>query len=141
MPNWYHDGHRFWRLAGDRHTVNTVDGGGSVSEIDPITGKVIRSSVPPFFEESLPSGASIFWHLSHLLPKPSQPGLSPLGEKDGYLAYDVFVDEMVPWNPRDRWTQLDFFEGGTTLTRFASRRGNHQQASSDSYWIVANVEA
>lgn len=85
---WFHDGQRFWSWApsSPQASYRPETTPGSVSEIDPITGKVLRASVPPFFEENLPAGASIIWNHSHLLPKPPQSGTSPLGERDGLIG-------------------------------------------------------
>lgn len=85
---WFHDGHRFWRWAADSAEPRYLRtrNSGSVSEIDPLTGKALRASIPPFFEENLPAGATIVWEHSHLFPKPAQAGASPLGERDGLLG-------------------------------------------------------
>ncbi len=139
MSNWYHDGQRFWRVTGDKHGDKTVEGASTVSEIDPVTGNVIRASVPPFFEEALPSGASIHWPLSHLMPKPSQPGASPLGEKDELLGIrcvrrrdgameSIGIDGRSWIFPKEEQPS-----GG-----FLAAMGIVNKPGSDSFWIVAN---
>jgi hypothetical protein len=139
MSNWYHDGHRFWRLSSDQYTENANGGCGSVSEIDPVTGKVIRASIPPFFEESLPSGATIHWPLSQLLPKPTQPGVSPLGEKNGLLGIrcvrhrdgameSTGIDGRSWMFPKEEQPSGGFLAALAIINKPAS----------DSYWIVAN---
>jgi hypothetical protein len=139
MSNWYHDGQRFWRLTDDTHSADTEDGGGTVSEIDPVTGKVIRASVPPFFEEALPSGASIHWPLSHLLPKPTQPGVSPLGEKNGLIGIRCVrrrdgARESTGIDGRS-WT---FAKEEQPSEGFLAALAIIDKPASDSYWIVAN---
>jgi hypothetical protein len=85
---WFHDGQRFWRWVPHASQLGTTPSTrpGSVFEIDPVTGKELRASVPPFFEEDLPAGSTIVWTHSHLLLKPPQHGVSPLGESDGLLG-------------------------------------------------------
>jgi len=85
---WFHDGQRFWRWTSDSSQSGYFRPrrSGTVSEFDPLTGKQLRASVPPFFEENLPAGATIVWEHSHLLRKPTQPGKSPLGERDGLIG-------------------------------------------------------
>ncbi len=139
MPNWYHEGQRFWRLTGDGQSGNTDDEGGTVSEIDPVTGNVIRASVPPFFEDALPSGASIHWPLSHLLPKPTQPGVSPLGEKNGLLGIRCVrrrdgAMESTGIDGRNWVFPTEEQPSGGFLAALAIIN----KPASDSYWIVAN---
>ena len=137
ISNWFHDGQRFWRLTGDRHAYDSDSA--TVSEIDPITGKVIRASVPPFFEEALPSGSAIQWPLSHLLPKPSQPGVSPLGEKNGMLGLRCIrrrdgAIESTGIDGRSWVFSKEEQPAGGLLAAVAIVN----KPASDSYWIVSN---
>ncbi len=149
MSNWYHDGQRFWRMNGRvhpnyaqasyAHIANTNDGGNAVSEIDPVTGNVIRASVPPFFEESLPPGATIHWPLSHLMPKPSQPGVSPLGEKSGLLGIRCVRrrDGAVESTGIDGRSWV-FSKEEQPSNGFLAALAIINKPASDSYWIVTN---
>ena len=82
--DYFHDGERFWRVeseyvGGDEGYRTSVD------EIDPQTGKKIRSSVPAFFEKT--EGGKINYELSELLAAPEGLDDSPLGLTKGLLGW------------------------------------------------------
>lgn len=87
---WFHDLERFWKLDKLEYAWRTdtaLDSKSSsyTEEIDPTTGKVLRKSVPKFFEENMPSGGRIVWQLTELLPAGREA--SPLGTKDGLIGW------------------------------------------------------
>lgn len=88
---WFHDGERFWRLnESGRHWMHHTENDearSALAEIDPRTGTELRDSVPPFFEESLPSGGIVAYQFSYLMPQPKQQGDSPLGSKNGLIGW------------------------------------------------------
>jgi hypothetical protein len=140
MANWYHDGQRYWRVAGEGRTNHIdLDGANTVSEIDPLTGKVIRESIPPFFEEALPPGALILWPLSHFMPKPSQSGISPLGEKDGLLGVRCVRrrDGAMESTGIDGRSWI-FSQAEQPSQGFLAALAILNKPASDAYWIVAN---
>ena len=53
--------------------------------MDPRTGKLVRESVPPWFEET--EGGTIELGASELMPAPTGAEDSPLGTKDGMLGW------------------------------------------------------
>ncbi len=83
---YFHDGQRFWRLgnefdrAAGEYRLNA-------QEVDPQTGKPVRESVPPWFEET--EGGTVEFELSELMPAPPGAAESPLGVKDGMLGWKV----------------------------------------------------
>ncbi len=74
--DYLHDGERFWRV--EREYVGGEDGyQTTVDEIDPQTGKKIRTSVPAFFEKT--DGGEIDYDISELFAAPKGLDDSPLG--------------------------------------------------------------
>ena len=74
----------FARTTHEYHQV-TGEHSWKMGEIDPQTGKVVRESVPPWFEES--EGGTIVWSNAELMPAPPGAEQSPLGVKDGMLGW------------------------------------------------------
>ena len=85
LPYW-HDGERFWRVS---HEYDAAAGEHrfKVHEVDPQTGKQVRQSVPPWFEET--DGGTLECNASELLPAPHGLEDSPLGMKDGMLGWET----------------------------------------------------
>lgn len=81
---YLHDGTRFWRLSAD-YDPSTYERRWKVEEVDPRTGKVLRASVPPWFEET--EGGDVDWEASELLRATSGTENSPLGTKGGMLGW------------------------------------------------------
>lgn len=85
-PNkFFHDGERFWRFKKKDYSHTRRDEDVTLIEFDPDSGSNTRASIPPWFEEDLPSGASILFQQSELLPAPTDD--SPLGVKDGLIGW------------------------------------------------------
>jgi hypothetical protein len=81
---YVHDGERFWRVSQDYdHQAN--EHRWKISEVDPHTGKLVRESVPPWFEET--EGGKIELSTSDLRPAPPGARESPLGTKDGMIGW------------------------------------------------------
>ncbi len=84
VQRYLHDGERFWRLTNEydpalgQHFWKVV-------EVDPQTGKQVRQSVPPWFEQT--DGGAIEWDAAELMPAPPGADDSPLGIKDGMLGW------------------------------------------------------
>lgn len=83
---YVHDGERFWRRTGE-YDSEAGERRWKIHEIDPQTGKPVRASVPPWFEET--EGGTIELDASELLPAPAGAETSPLGTKDGLLGWKV----------------------------------------------------
>jgi len=81
---YLHDGERFWRINHE-YDVQTSKYRYTVHEVDPQTGKQLRQSVPPWFEES--DAGMINWIAAELMLAPSSMEDSPLGTKDGKLGW------------------------------------------------------
>jgi hypothetical protein len=82
--DYLHDGERFWRI--DRqHDYSLGYATSSVREVSAETGKVLRESVPPWFEGA--DGGQIDFGLSELLTAPAGREHSPLGQKDGLIGW------------------------------------------------------
>ena len=81
---YFHDGRRFWRVK-DQYDPELSDYVASVTEVDPETGKSLRDSVPPWFEET--DGGKVQFGVSELMVTPSGAAESPLGAKDGLLGW------------------------------------------------------
>lgn len=95
---FFSDGKRFWvvkqnSLSNYRYNSEFSLGNESASthEIDPVTGKSIRESVPDWFEPDLTAGVTMDWQNSFLLPAPDGLAQSPLGMRDGMLGWSVSV--------------------------------------------------
>ncbi len=78
------DGERFWRLTSEMDQT-TRDLVWKVHEMDPPTGKEVRESVPPWFEET--DGGVIEFAASELMRAPTGAEDSPLGVSDGMLGW------------------------------------------------------
>lgn len=90
--DWLSDGTRFWKLTDVRRwQFYGVYKGPPTRcwEVDPLSGKSLRESVPPFFETELPSGSEVLWANSYLLPCPEMHGKSPLGSRDGLIGWRI----------------------------------------------------
>jgi hypothetical protein len=81
---YLHDGTRFWRVS-HVYDLEVHDHRWKLGEIDPRTGKPIRASVPPWFEET--EGGTIDLGASDLMPAPPGTESSPLGVKDGMIGW------------------------------------------------------
>ena len=81
---YLHDNERFWRLANEFDSASG-EHYWKIREVDPQTGKQIRESVPPWFEET--EGGTAEWGASELMPAPAGAEDSPLGVKDGMLGW------------------------------------------------------
>lgn len=136
---WFYDGQRYWvdtnRVQFHRSELDE----GKIVEIDPLSGKTIRQSIPPFFEEPLPSGASIHWPACFLLPKPDQTGPSPLGEKNGMLGLRCIRRRDGAFES----TSIDgrswaFTQDEQPVKSPLYAVGILNKPASDSFWIAAN---
>jgi hypothetical protein len=81
---YVHDGERFWRLNAG-YDQASGENRWKIGEIDPQTGKQVRESVPPWFEET--EGGTVVWSAAELMPAPPGAENSPLGVKDGMLGW------------------------------------------------------
>jgi hypothetical protein len=81
---YFHDGERFWRLTTEFDHA-TAENHCKIHEVDPQTGKRVRDSVPPWFEET--EGGTVAFEHSELMPAPAGAENSPLGVKDGMLGW------------------------------------------------------
>ncbi len=82
--SYYHDGARFWRVSNEYDPMS-AEWRWKIAEVDPRTGKSLRESVPPWFEDT--DGGTIEPGASELLPAPTGAENSPLGVKDGLLGW------------------------------------------------------
>ena len=83
---YVHDGERFWRMSNE-YNPGSGEFHQKIGEVDPHTGKPIRDSVPPWFEET--EGGTIQLGASDLRPAPAAALDSPLGTKNGMLGWKV----------------------------------------------------
>jgi hypothetical protein len=81
---YFHDGSRFWRLSHEYHHESS-EHLWKLTEVDPQTGKEIRKSVPPWFEET--EGGKIEFAASELMLTPVGAENSPLGTKGRMLGW------------------------------------------------------
>jgi|GEM_PF-3599105 len=81
---YLHDGTRFWRVTYE-YSAASQEFERKVAEVDPQTGKLIRESVPPWFEEA--EGGTVNFRGSELLVAPKGAEASPLGVKEGQLGW------------------------------------------------------
>ena len=81
---YLHDGERFWRQSAtwDPQTHQQI---WEIEEVDPQTGKVLRKSVPSWFEDA--DGGTVEWGTAELMPAPLGAENSPLGNKDGMVGW------------------------------------------------------
>ncbi|WP_182866451.1 DNA-binding protein [Stieleria mannarensis] len=93
--DWLSDGQRCWILKVDPMQYQVDGDSGEVThtttlqEIDPVTGKKLRESVPGWFEPDLSANATVRWPLCFLMPTPEGLEASPLGSADGLLGWSV----------------------------------------------------
>ncbi len=92
--NWFCDGTRVWKFeesfaVWSDESLEKQLADQRCRELDPHSGKPIRDSIPPFFEQQLPAGARIVYSCSTLLPCPPMSGKSPLGTRDGLIGWRV----------------------------------------------------
>ena len=108
-------------------------------EVDPLSGKEQRASVPAWFED-LPPGATVSWVESRLLPLPAGVKSSPLGSRDGLIGWKVLTR-------RDgNITGMGIDGRSITLTDFADRPQIHSriplammdQPAGDAYWVFTD---
>jgi hypothetical protein len=78
------DGQRFWHVD-NAYDAETEGYKWQIKEVDPHTGKLGRTSVPPWFEET--EGGTIELSASELRRAPAGAEGSPLGVKDGMLGW------------------------------------------------------
>jgi hypothetical protein len=81
---YVHDGERFWSVS-QEYDQQSNEHHWKIREVDPHTGKPIRESVPPWFEET--DGGTIELSASDLRPAPPGAKDSPLGMKDGMIGW------------------------------------------------------
>ncbi|SIO62718.1 hypothetical protein SAMN05444166_7129 [Singulisphaera sp. GP187] len=81
---YVHDGTRFWRMSHEYDQV-ARDYRWKIGEVDPRTGKQVRESIPPWFEET--EGGTLEPGASELMQAPAGAEHSPLGMKDGMLGW------------------------------------------------------
>ena len=76
------------------------DTGKSLKEVDPLTGRTGRSSLPSFFEEFASDGWELDLRASWLMPLPAGADASLIGTKNGLIGYRVrrrMVDGSTEW--------------------------------------------
>ena len=83
---FFHDRERFWRLEVD-YDSTTHDRTCKLMEIDPLSGKDVRASVPAWFEDA--EGGVVVPEGSELIPAPEGAADSPLGARGGMLGWKV----------------------------------------------------
>ncbi len=81
---YLHDGTRFWRVRSE-YDQTSYERLWKVHEVDPQTGKEVRESTPPWFEET--EGGVLEPGSVELMPAPRGTENSPLGTKDGLLGW------------------------------------------------------
>jgi hypothetical protein len=84
MRPYIHDGQRFW-FVDNEYDPETGEHQWKIKEVDPQTGKMGRTSVPPWFEET--EGSTIELGASELRSAPDGAEDSPLGTKDGMIGW------------------------------------------------------
>ncbi|TWU01630.1 DNA-binding protein [Neorhodopirellula pilleata] len=148
--NWFSDGERYWAQKAHDYYWNQFDDDASnqeakkpvLREVDPVTGKEIRESIPPWFEEDLPAGAQINWHTSHLLPAPQGLTRSPLGLADGMLGMRIIAR-------RDGQMESRGIDGRKIVLSNDRQTGGGfdlamaiiDKPASDSFWMLTNHDA
>ncbi len=142
--NWFSDGSRVWKFEseGNRWIDYASDDSNSkinCREIDPQTGKVMRDSVPPFFESNLPAGARILYGISNMLPAPELSGDSPLGSHGGLIGWRVVRrrdGSMEGTGVDGRSVTIPATEQPTS--GFLAPVGLMDKPSSDGAWLITN---
>ena len=98
LPTWAHwlsDGKRCWIQKTDPTQYHyhadsgEMIGTTSLVELDPVSGKKIRESVPDWFEQDLAASNTVHWQHCFLMPVPDGMDASPLGIADGMLGWSV----------------------------------------------------
>jgi hypothetical protein len=82
--DYLHDGERFWRV-GQEYDQQTGNRPWKIREVDPQTGKTVRESVPPWFEET--EGGTLELGQAELMPAPVGAESSPLGTTNGMVGW------------------------------------------------------
>jgi len=145
--HWFSDGERFWTMKDRYQSWNEFDADGDdlttetagLHEIDPITGKAIRDSIPPWFEDSLPGGGVVNWMMSHWMPAPVEITASPLGIVDGMLGFCVVKQRGDRYESRGMDGRKVVLEipavpsDGITIAAAII-----DKPASDSHWYVSN---
>jgi hypothetical protein len=86
--DYFHDRERFWRLTWE-HTGSAALWVWKLQEVEPQSGKTVRTSVPAWFED--PDGGAIDPGTAELLPMPRGADDSPLGVKDGMIGWKTIL--------------------------------------------------
>jgi hypothetical protein len=151
--HWFSDGQRFWvqkdryrpwnefdddEAATEQHAAQSL----GLQEIDPLTGRAIRDSVPPWFEENMPAGAVINWGMSHLLPVPDSWTQSPLGIANGMLGFRIVRHRDHRYESRSIDGRSIILQNPATAEEgitFAT--AIIDKPASGSYWFVSNRDA
>lgn len=147
--HWFSDGERFWTLKNRYQVWNEFDSSddtpnkptASLQEIDPITGKPIRDSIPPWFEDRAPHGGMVNWQMSHWLPAPPEIKQSPLGVADGKFGFRVV-------QRRDHRYESRGIDGREIVLSSPPVQGGGitfataiiDKPATDSHWYVSNGE-
>ncbi|WP_286762794.1 MULTISPECIES: DNA-binding protein [Rhodopirellula] len=147
--HWFSDGERFWTLKNRYHVWNEFDTSNdaaskptaSLQEIDPVTGKPLRDSIPPWFEDQSSHGGMVNWQMSHWMPAPPGITQSPLGVADGMLGFCVVQRRDQRYESRGmdgREIVLNsppMQDGGMTFATAII-----DKPATDSLWYVSNRE-
>ncbi len=91
MPQWrnyIHDGQRFWYVDSE-YDAQSQEHQWKIKEVDPQTGKLGRTSVPAWYEET--EGGTIMLGASELRRAPAGAEDSPLGTKDGMIGWKTIM--------------------------------------------------
>ncbi len=145
---WFSDGERFWRPQESQNAYywNSLDENaadeppGGLQELDPLTGKLGRKSVPAWFETDLPPGSRIIWAQSMLMPAPVGLSSSPLGMRDGLLGWRVIRRrdgsyESSGIDGRACSLQPDPLQGSGIRVAVAMM----DKPGTDGHWIITNT--
>ncbi len=155
LPNsrhWFSDGERFWNQQDQYRAWNEFDDDEEetaadaakrlgLQEIDPLTGNVIRESVPPWFEEHLPAGGRVSWSTSHLMPAPHAVKSSPLGVANGMLGLRIVRRRDHQYESLGIDGRSAVLAPGPSATdemHFAA--AIIDKPASDSHWVISNSD-
>ncbi|MCO8121995.1 DNA-binding protein [Stieleria sp. TO1_6] len=140
---WFSDGDRFWNLNQNVFSpytyLNFEDASTApkLVEIDPVTGKKQRESIPPWFEDQLSSSDKIHWTHCRLMPAPATLDDSPLGIANGMVGWRVIGKRdgsVVGLGIDGRTCTLQPDPHGFTEPRLPVAMIN--RPATDSYWIL-----
>ncbi len=142
--NWFCDGTRVWKFEESfamwsDEPLEKQLADQRCRELDPHSGKPIRDSIPPFFEQQLPAGARIVYSWSTLLPCPPMSGKSPLGTHDGLIGWRVV-------RRRDGTIEATGVDGRSVTMDASEHAGGGfvapvalmDKPAADGYWMVNN---